>query len=117
MEYLEFINEVNSKYFRHSRHSKLIYCINGIDNGYLNLSPFEALILAMITQTISRMLRNISMGIPIMMKQSGIARTIYKSMENWKLIEAFPFSLTHADSSFLDNQQISGPIIPPKGKK
>ena len=35
----------------------------------------------------------------------------------WKLSDCFPFWSTHWDSSFLDSQQISGPIIPPNGKK
>jgi hypothetical protein len=51
------------------------------------------------------------------MKHNGIARTIYKSIDNWKLIEFRPFKLTQADSSLFDNQQISGPKIPPTGKK
>jgi len=56
-------------------------------------------------------------GIPISMKHKGITRTIYRSIDSWKLIDAFPFSFTQEDSSLLDNQQISGPIIPPNGKK
>lgn len=93
------------------------YCINGIANGYLNLSPLEAFMLAMIMQTIFRTPRNITIGIPIKMKQRGNDSTIYNRIESWKFIEAFPFSFTQADSSFLESQQISGPIIPPNGKK
>ena len=101
-----------------SSHSKLPnYCINGIDIGYLNLSPFAALILAIITQTIFNIPKNIIIGIPMIIKQRGIASTMYSSMESWKFIDAFPFSFTHTDSSFFDNQQISGPMIAPKGKK
>jgi hypothetical protein len=37
--------------------------------------------------------------------------------DNWKLSEFLPFVFTQDDSSLLDNQHISGPIIPPKGKK
>ena len=85
--------------------------------GYLNSSPFEALTLAIIMQTIFRITRVKMMGNPIIMKQSGTTRTIYKSNESWKFNEAFPFSFTHVDSSFLDNQQIKGPIIPPKGNR
>lgn len=56
-------------------------------------------------------------GMPIIIKIRGIARTRYRSIESWKFIEAFPFSFTQVDSSFLDNQHTNGPIIPPKGKK
>ena len=42
---------------------------------------------------------------------------MYSSIDNWKLSEFLPFSLTHDDSSLLESQQISGPIIPPNGKK
>lgn len=60
---------------------KSFYCINGIVTGYLYRSPFEALTLAMIIQTISRILRNISTGIPIIMKQRGNARIMYSKIE------------------------------------
>ena len=93
------------------------YCIKGIARGYLNSSPFEALMLAIIMQTIFRIIRIEIIGNPIIMKHSGMTRTIYKSIESWKFNEAFPFSFTQVDSSFLDNQQIKGPIIPPKGNK
>jgi len=54
---------------------------------------------------------------PMMIKHNGIARTIYSSIDNWKLRAAFPLIFTHDDSSLLLSQQISGPITPPKGKK
>lgn len=56
-------------------------------------------------------------GMPTIIIHKGMARTIYKSIDNWKLRDAFPFWSTHWDSSFFDNQHIKGPIIPPKGKK
>lgn len=93
------------------------YWMNGIEIGYLNSSPFEAFTLPMMIQMTLRNPRNITMGIPIMMKHNGIARTIYSKIEIWKFRDDFPFWSIHWESSFLDNQQISGPIIPPKGKK
>ena len=93
------------------------YWIKGIERGYLNSSPFDDLILAIMMQITLSVPRNIIMGIPISIKQSGIARTMYNNIESWKLSEAFPFWSIQSDSSFLDNQQISGPMIPPKGKK
>jgi len=95
----------------------LDYCINGIRRGYLKSSPLAALTLAIIIHTTLSVPSTTIIGIPIIMKQSGIARTIYSSMDNWKLIEFLPFKLTQADSSLFDSQQISGPKIPPKGKK
>ena len=68
-------------------------------------------------QTIFRVPSMKIIGNPIIIKHNGIQRTKYKSIDNWKFKEAFPFSFTQVDSSFLDNQQIKGPIIPPKGKK
>jgi hypothetical protein len=56
-------------------------------------------------------------GNPIRMKHKGMDRTIYSSTDSWKLRDALPFILTHDDSSLLVNQQISGPITPPNGKK
>lgn len=97
--------------------SGIYYCINGIEIGYLNLSPFEPLMLAIIIQTTFRTPKNAIIGIPIIIKHKGITSTIYSSMESWKFNDAFPFSLTQADSSLFDNQQISGPMIPPNGKK
>jgi hypothetical protein len=91
--------------------------MKGMEIGYLYLSPFAALTDAMITQTSSRTARKIRMGIPTIMKHRGNASTIYRSIDIWKFRDALPFSLTQADSSFFDSQQISGPIIPPKGKK
>jgi hypothetical protein len=93
------------------------YCIKGIARGYLNCSPFAALMLAIIIHIILRVTRTITMGIPIKMKHKGIARNIYSRIDNWKLSEALPFRLTQADSSLFDNQHIRGPIIAPKGKK
>jgi hypothetical protein len=91
--------------------------MNGITNGYLNLSPLAAFTLAIITQITLRVISIKRIGNPIIMKQSGILRTIYSSIDIWKLSEFLPFSFTHADSSFFDSQQIRGPIIPPNGKK
>jgi hypothetical protein len=91
--------------------------MKGIRTGYLKNSPFDALMLAITMQIILRVISNIIIGIPIMMKHKGIARTMYNSIDNWKLIAAFPFKFTQFDSSLLDSQQISGPKIPPKGKK
>jgi len=50
------------------------YWMKGIVNGYLYLSPFEAFTLAIIMQTISRTARNATIGIPMIMIQSGAAR-------------------------------------------
>jgi hypothetical protein len=58
-----------------------------------------------------------TIGMPIMIKHNGIARTIYSSIDNWKLSAAFPLIFTQDDSSLLVSQHISGPITPPKGKK
>jgi hypothetical protein len=93
------------------------YCINGITSGYLKNSPLGALTLAIITQTTLSVISKKTIGIPIMMKHKGAARTMYSNMDNWKLRDAFPFIFTHDDSSFLVSQQIRGPITPPNGKK
>jgi len=58
-----------------------------------------------------------TIGIPINIKHKGIAKTMYSSIDNWKLRDAFPFIFTQEDSSLLVSQQIRGPIIPPNGKK
>jgi len=50
--------------------------MNGIERGYLNLSPFEALTLAITMQMTFNVIRNITIGIPIKIKHKGIARTI-----------------------------------------
>jgi len=76
-----------------------------------------ALTLARIIQITFKIPRKMIIGIPIRMKHKGITRIIYSSIDSWKFIDAFPFTFTHDDSSLLVNQQISGPIIPPKGKK
>ncbi len=91
--------------------------MNGIEIGYLKSSPFEALTLAIMIQITFRVTRNRIIGIPTIIRHKGAARTEYSRIDSWKLRAAFPFLLTHADSSLFDNQQISGPIIPPKGKK
>jgi len=91
--------------------------MKGIFRGYLNSSPFDALTLAMTIHITSRKPRNIRMGIPTIMKQRGTARTMYNRIESWKFRACFPLKFTHCDSSFLDSQQMSGPSMPPKGKK
>jgi len=93
------------------------YCMNGIDKGYLKSSPFEAFTLPIIMHITLRKPRKITIGIPIIIKHKGIVRTMYKRSEIWKLREALPLMSIHWDSSFLDNQQIRGPMIPPNGKK
>jgi hypothetical protein len=77
----------------------------------------EAFILAIIIHTILRIARQTIIGIPIIIKQSGIASTIYSSIDNWKFKEFLPLTYTQPDSSLFDNQQIRGPNVPPKGKK
>ncbi len=85
--------------------------------GYLNVSPLDAFTLPIIMQTIFSITMKATIGMPTIMKHRGKARTIYSSSEIWKFRDDLPFWSTHWDSSFRDNQQISGPIIPPKGKK
>lgn len=58
-----------------SRQDGEFYWIKGIDSGYLNLSPFEALTLAITMQTTFSVPRNIIIGMPIKRKHKGIART------------------------------------------
>jgi hypothetical protein len=91
--------------------------MNGIDNGYLNNSPLAALTLAIVIQRIFRIQIAIRMGMPIIMKISGKARTEYSRIDRLKFMAARPLMFTQVESSFFDNQIISGPIIPPKGKK
>ncbi|MDO9340554.1 MAG: hypothetical protein Q7T72_08515 [Bacteroidales bacterium] len=91
--------------------------MKGISRGYLKSSPFAALTLAIIIHITLRVTSKKIIGIPIIIKHKGITRTIYSNIDNWKLSEFFPFTFTQTDSSFLDSQHISGPIIPPKGKK
>lgn len=55
---------------------KNLYCINGITSGYLKSSPLGALTLAMITQITLRVPINIIIGMPMIIKHRGIARTI-----------------------------------------
>lgn len=94
------------------------YCTNGIASGYLNSSPFEALTLAITIKIMSRIKSSPIRTNPIRIKQRGIHRKIYNVIEIWKFKDAFPFSLTHVDSSFRDNQQIRGPMIfPIRGSK
>jgi hypothetical protein len=52
------------------------YCINGITRGYLKSSPLGALTLAIMTQITFIVPSMMIIGIPIIMKQRGIARTI-----------------------------------------
>lgn len=93
------------------------YCINGIERGYLNTSPRAALMLPIVMQTIFKMPSAITIGIPIKMIIRGRASMMYSSIERLKFMAALPFMFTQAESSLLDNQKISGPMIPPKGKK
>ena len=88
-----------------------------MSRGYLKVWPFAAFTLAIIIHMILSVPSNIMIGIPMIMKQSGIARMIYSSIDNWKLRDDLPFSFTQADSSLLESQQIRGPIIAPNGKK
>jgi len=62
---------VISKYCRYE-----YYWIKGIARGYLNLSPFAVLILAMTMQTIFRMPKKMTIGIPTIKKHKGIARNM-----------------------------------------
>ena len=55
--------------------------------------------------------------IPTMRNISGIHKSMYNAIDNWKLRLALPFLSTHSESSFLDSQKIIGPIMPPNGKK
>ena len=85
-------------------------------NGYLNSSPFEAFILA-ITMKTTLIIKSIPIkGIPTTINTRGLMSIIYRRIDRLKFSAAFPFSLTHNDSSLLDIQQINGPMIPPKGK-
>ena len=52
------------------------YCIKGITRGYLKVSPFEALTLAIIIHITLRVARKATIGIPIIMNINGKARTI-----------------------------------------
>jgi len=67
------------------------YCMKGIETGYLNSSPFEAFTLPIITHMTFRKPRNITIGMPTIIKHRGIARTIYSKIEIWKFSEDFPF--------------------------
>jgi hypothetical protein len=88
-----------------------------MESGYLKSSPFGALTLAKMIQITLRILIMAIMGIPIIMNTRGMARNIYSNTDSWKLRAFLPFRLTHSDSSLRVNQQISGPITPPNGKK
>jgi len=91
------------------------YCIKGIAKGYLNLSPLDAFMLATMIQITFSV---ISMPInrkPIKMKHKGATRIQYNKIDRLKFIAVLPFSSTQAESSFLESQQISGPMTPPKG--
>jgi hypothetical protein len=52
------------------------YCINGITSGYLKSSPLGALTLAIMTQITFIVPSIMIIGMPIIMKHNGIARTI-----------------------------------------
>lgn len=91
--------------------------MKGMERGYLNSSPLEAFILATIIHTTFRMTRKNRIGKPIIIKHKGITSIIYRRTDSSKFIDRFPFWSTQVESSFLDSQQMSGPIIPPKGKK
>ncbi len=56
--------------------------MNGIVIGYLNSSPFDALTLAIMMQITFNIIRNMTIGIPTIMKHKGIVRTIYKRIDN-----------------------------------
>jgi len=89
--------------------------MNGIIKGYLYSSPLDAFILAIITHTNSRIIIAPNNTKPIMINISGMQIREYKATESWKFSAALPFWSTQSDSCFFDDQQISGPIIPPKG--
>ena len=50
--------------------------MKGIAIGYLNSSPFEALTLAIMMQITLSVARKITIGIPMIIKHKGTARTI-----------------------------------------
>lgn len=52
------------------------YWIKGIEIGYLNSSPFEALTLAIIIHMTLSIINIPKIGNPIIMKHKGITRTI-----------------------------------------
>jgi hypothetical protein len=56
--------------------------MNGMERGYLKVSPFAALILAIIIQTILRIIRKPIIGNPIMIKHRGIESTIYSRIDS-----------------------------------
>ena len=55
--------------------------MKGMERGYLNSSPFDAFTLAIIIQITLRNARKIIIGIPIIIIQSGIDRTIYSKID------------------------------------
>ena len=91
--------------------------MNGMASGYLNSSPFDALTLAITMKIILSSRSTAMIGNPMIIKHNGMVSKIYRSIENWKLSDAFPFSFTQVDSSRFDNQMTRGPIIPPNGIK
>lgn len=91
--------------------------MKGMARGYLKISPFAAFTLAIIIDITFSTPSIIMIGMPIIMKHNGIASTMYRSIDSWKLRAFLPLIFTQTDSSLLVSQQISGPIIPPKGKK
>lgn len=50
--------------------------------GYLNSSPFEAFIEAMVMHTIFSIHKAIRRGMPIIIKQSGISNKVYNNSES-----------------------------------
>jgi hypothetical protein len=56
--------------------------MNGITSGYLKSSPFEALMLAIITHITFRVPRTKIIGNPTIIKHKGIARTIYRRIDS-----------------------------------
>lgn len=93
------------------------YCIKGIESGYLKTSPRAALMLPIVMQTIFKMPSAITIGIPIIIIIRGKASIMYSSIERLKFIAALPLMFTQAESSLRESQKISGPMMPPKGKK
>ena len=58
-----------------------VYWKNGIESGYLNFSPFEAFMLAIIVHITLVIQRTIIIGIPTTIKQRGIIKIIYNKID------------------------------------
>lgn len=56
--------------------------MNGIVNGYLNSSPFEAFTLAIMTQITFRKMRKTIIGIPTIIIHKGTASIIYNKTDS-----------------------------------